>query len=195
MNTRNQWTHGLQWGACAWLGYIIARTLPTAVKYGDPLQVSMAGAWFVSAALFLVGARWARGALGVAMLAQALYGTVTAIHFADTPDVPFVLRYFLPMSLPLLPLLWLGAERPRVVLAMIALGRWRDAGRELGGGRAWVTVLVAVGLVSINHATWDVLFDLDRGSVDPLSLLLPAVLFAIAAAATLAARNREQATA
>lgn len=172
---REQWIKGLQWGAVAWLGYILAHTLPVALKYGHPDELVMAGAWLLSASLLLAGSRWARLTLGAALLAQAVTGAASAIQFANEPDVHFVLRYFLPMSLPLLPLLWLGAERPRYTIALALVGRGRDAARTLAGCR-WL--LVAAGLVSLNRAGWDLLEGFERGFTVPV---LPIVLFGLAA--------------
>lgn len=68
--------------------------------------------------------------------------------------LPWVLTFFLPMSLPLLPLLVLDPERPRVTLALVAAGRWRDAAEQLAGWR-WLSV--AAALVLLNRAGWEVL--------------------------------------
>lgn len=135
----------------------------------------MAGAWLLSTSLLLAGSRWARLTLGAALLAQAVTGAAFAIHFADEPDAPFVLRYFLPMSLPLLPLLWLGAERPRYTMALALVGRMRDAARTLAG---WRWLFVAAGLMSLNRAGWDLLPGFERGFTVPV---LPMVLFGLAA--------------
>ncbi len=79
------------------------------------------------------------------------------------------------MSLPVLPLLFMQPDRPRLTLALLAMGRWRDAVAQLAGFR-WP--LVAVGVALLNRAGWGALRGIrwEYGRV-----LLPALLFAVAA--------------
>jgi hypothetical protein len=167
MTARNQWSQGLQWGAFAWLGYIVLRALGGEVQrllvvtqtlsnvpdwMCDPSWGwQVATAWVAALVLVAAGSRWARLAVGAAMVLHAVVAGGEAVH---CDRVLFVLTRFLPMSVPLLPLLVLRVERPRVVLALAALGRWREARARFGG----VGVLaVAAALVSLNHASWDML--------------------------------------
>src|SRR4051812_7326833 len=130
MKTRNPWVLGLQWGAWAWLGYIaLEMCLYFAQSYSlawrreflpiwmndwiayDHGQV-LAATWMVAFALVTSGSRWARAAVAIAIVGQAAQRCG--------------LRSWLPMCAPLLPLAVLRAEEPRVVLALLALGRRRE---------------------------------------------------------------------
>jgi hypothetical protein len=66
----------------------------------------------------------------------------------------WALTFWLPMTLPLLPLLFLAPERPRLTLAFAVVGRWRDADATIAG---WSWVLVAAGLIALNRAGWNAL--------------------------------------
>jgi len=155
MKTRNPWLLGLQWGAWAWLGYINVLTLggllvvgymsytgheppPWANHWSSVSEgLPQDAAWIVSFALIAAGSRWARLAVAVAIAGQCAV------------SLGWWGRGWVPMCAPLLPLVVLRLEEPRVVLALLALGRWREALARSGGVRA---ALVAAGVVSLNHA-------------------------------------------
>lgn len=82
--------------------------------------------------------------------------------------------FWLPMSLPVLPLLFMAPARPRRTLALLLVGRWRDAVAELEG---WRWLFVAAGTVLLNRVGWIVLDGYyARGWV-----LIAALLFIVAA--------------
>jgi hypothetical protein len=70
-------------------------------------------------------------------------------------SVALWLEFSLPMCLPLLPLVVWRVERPRVVLALLALGRFREARAQSGG--VVMAVLAAAAVVLCNHALLDLL--------------------------------------
>jgi len=184
VSTRNQWIQGLQWGACAWLGWVawsallhawhcsIAPTPYFLISVAWLAERSLLAAVWL-AALALTWTRWSRVGVVIALVVQAVAGTVDAAGYEGELHVAWALTFWLPMSLPLLPLLFMEPDRPRLTLALLAVGRWRDAVAQLAGFR-WL--FVAAGVVLLNRAGLDVL----RGWVDSW-LLPPALLFTIAA--------------
>jgi hypothetical protein len=127
------------------------------------------------AAFVLIWTPWSRVGLAAALAVQAVAGTVDAAAYDGPMHLAWALTFWLPMSLPLLPLLFMQPQRPRLTLALLALGRGRDALALLTGFR-WP--LVAVAVVLLNRAGWAVLrgFRWEYGWV-----LIPALLFALAA--------------
>ena len=179
---KDQWKQGLQWGALAWLAWVAIRST-VAASHGGSLIVAVA--WLT--ALALTWTRWSRVGVGAAILVQSAAGISHAASYTGEMHVPWVLTFFLPMSLPLLPLLFMAPERPRFTLALAFVGRWRDAGRSLAGLR-WIAV--SIGLLLVNRAAWRALEwpvdALDGGMVfDPWTILTvlapPAVLCVLAA--------------
>jgi hypothetical protein len=205
MTARNQWSQGLQWGACAWLCYVVLRELggelsQLLAREGSPWTLPrwmcgwgygwhVAAVWAVALSLIIVGSRWSRVAVAAAISMQALVAVRSASSYAGEPDsVWFVLRFFLPMCVPLLPLLVLRVEQPRVALALAALGRWSEARVRFGG----IGVLaVAIAVISLNRGALDLLgYGLDPAAVLQVihdrglpwtGYLLPVVLFGLAA--------------
>lgn len=148
--------------------------------------------WLTALVLVVRGSPRARGVVALAILARAA--------LAWAPEyAPFVsvarewLHSWLPVCLPLLPLVVIRVEEPRVVVALAVLGRWRQALAQSGGWRAG---LVALALISLH-----------RGAVAALSsdhwphrvtqhlvaldvpypwtgAMLPGLLFGVAALAT-----------
>jgi hypothetical protein len=199
---KEQWTKGLQWGGIAWLGWIAASSLATALRtahYGVYLpHLIPAAAW--SLALALTWTRWSRVGVAGAVAAQVVSGAVlTDIHsyyqFCSVDDGPVrsyldlqpLLSSFVPMILPVLPLLFLIPERPRLTVALALVGRFRDAARSLAGFR-WL--LVAAGVVLLARSGLEALdwwrFD-DEGvpyfrmGAVVVAFVPQAVLFALAA--------------
>jgi hypothetical protein len=146
---KEQWSKGLQWGSVVWLSWVAARST-VAAYHGSSLVPAMV--WL--AALALVWTKWARGGVAAALLVQTVTGMVRATGYGGEMPLPWVLSFFLPMSLPLLPLLLLAPERPRITLALLAVGRLRDAAAQLAG---WRWLAVAAALVLLNRAAWEVL--------------------------------------
>ena len=162
---KDQWKQGLQWGAVAWLAWIAIKASLTAWSclpvLGDDL--SRASWWILAspilavvwlAALALTATRWSRAGIGVAIVVQAITGTLAATAYPGDLHIPWALTFWLPMSLPLLPLLFMAPERPRLTVALALVGRFRDAAHTLSG---WRWPLVAIGVVALNRAAWDAL--------------------------------------
>jgi hypothetical protein len=132
----------------------------------------LAAVWL--AALALTWTRWSRVGVAVAMVVQAVAGTVDAAGYEGPMHVAWALTFWLPMNLPLIPLLFMEPDHPRLTLALLAAGRWRDAVARLMGFR-WL--IVAAGVVLLNRAGWSALDGLwEYGWV-----LIPALLFTLAA--------------
>src|SRR4051794_194602 len=106
MNTRNQWTQGLQWGACAWLGWVAWSDLGIAWHSAFISQWTLLAAVWV-AALALTWTRWSRVGVAVALVVQVVVGTVRAAGYEGEMHLAWALSFWLPMSLPLLPLLFM----------------------------------------------------------------------------------------
>jgi hypothetical protein len=161
---KEQWIKGLQWGGLAWLAWVALRS-SVAAFHGWPLIVAVV--WFVG--FTLAWTRWSRAAIAVAILAQAVAGTAQATTYAGEMHLPWALTFWLPMSLPLLPLLVLKAEQPRQTVALAVLGRWQEALRSLSG---WRWIAVAAGVVALNRAGWAAL-SWTVSSVDGAQRLAP----------------------
>jgi len=149
-------------------------------------------------ALIAAGSRWSRPAVAVAIVAQSILGISTGTGYSGEPNtVWFVLKFFLPMCVPLLPLVFLRVERPRVVLALALLGRHREAWARFGVG----VLAVAAFVVSLNRGVLDLIgygFDgpamlwaIRDSGLPWTGYLLPVVLFGVAAL-TVAATSRSQ---
>lgn len=173
MTARQQWSQGLQWGACAWLCYVIAHTvldlvdpawrdnpqgwtlprfhLETGWPAGSWLTAAL---WLAAAVMVAAGARRARPAVAAAILAQTALGLLEASHNppgADAPlglysQVALALGLFLPVCLPALPLAFLRVERPRTVVSLLAKGRWHDAWSRSGGPGVLMVALAVLWL-------------------------------------------------
>jgi len=175
MTARQQWSHGIQWGGLAWLGYVSFRAAIDAYHrpLGDSLRAlpaswfcaaswPLAAAWLSALVLIVRGSPWSRVVMGGAILAQILVGAAEAASYGGAPNpTSFTLRFFLPMCLPLLPLVVLRVGRPRVVIALAALGRWREAWARFGG---LGPLAVAVALVSVNRGAGDLLLRAYHGA-------------------------------
>lgn len=142
----------------------------------------MAPAWIAALVCVCRGSRWSRGLVAAAICAQLVVGMSEAAGYGSTPDLSFALRFFGPMSLPLIPLVVLPAAEPQRVLALLAKGRWRDALGRLGGVRAG---LVALALIALNHAAYDLLvrFHQGAGVEAAASLAIPILLIVLAVVA------------
>ena len=165
MRVKNRWWLGLQWGASAWLGYVVWHACLDA--YHTPIDETLsllpehwfvamswvlAPAWIVAAGLVLAGSGWSRAFVAATILMRVIAGTARATSYGGVPDPAFTARFFLPMCLPLLPLVVMRADNPRVVLALAALGRWREAAARSGGAHA---IFAAATLLSVNHIVWN----------------------------------------
>jgi hypothetical protein len=147
---REQWIKGAQWGAVVWLVYVTGSSLMTAFHSGAYLpDLLPATAWL--AALAFTWTRWSRAGVGVAIAVQALAGTAQASTYPGEMRLGWALTFWLPMSLPLIPLLFATPDRPRLTVALAFVGRWHDAVRQLAG---WRWIAVAAGVVLLNHAAW-----------------------------------------
>lgn len=152
MDTKQKLRLGLQWGALAWLGYITVRSV---LIGSSPVMF----AWILACVLLVTGSRWARAVVVLGILVQLAHGALEAVKYltpGDLGDVPMkaVVRATLGHSglalcLGMLPLVAWRLERPRLVLALLALGRFRDAWARAGGG---IALLAAVPVVALNHA-------------------------------------------
>lgn len=162
---KEQWKQGLQWGSVVWLGWAFAHSILPAyhrIKYQEGssglaacvLHVAVALGLLLALSLFALGSRWARPALGVTILCQIVGGTLRAASYPGDMHLGWALTFWLPMTLPLLPLLFMAPERPRLTMAFAVVGRWRDAYATLAG---WNWVLVAAGLIALNRAGWNAL--------------------------------------
>lgn len=162
---KDQWKQGLQWGAVAWLAWIAMKASLTAWSCLPILGNALAPtSWWILAspllavlwiaALALTWTRWSRAAVAAAVVVQAITATVDAATYPGDLHIPWALTFWLPMSLPLLPLLFMAPERPRLMVAFAFVGRFREAAATLAG---WRWPLVAIGLVALNRAAWDAL--------------------------------------
>ena len=152
MDTKQKLRLGLQWGALAWLGYVTVRSV---LIGSSPVLF----AWMLAGVLLATGSRWARAAVVLGILVQLTHGALEAVKYltpGDLGDVPTkdVVRAALSHSgvalcLGLLPLVAWRLERPRLVLALLALGRFRDAWARSGGG---IALLATMPVLALNHA-------------------------------------------
>lgn len=148
MDTKRQFKQGLQWGGLLWLAHLVLASLahlravhPFVLPYLLP-----GAAWAL--ALALTWTRWSRLAVALAVSAQA--GAAVAMT-ASMGELRVTLSAFLPLCLPVLPLLFMAPERPRLTIALALVGRWRDAARTLAGLR-WP--VVAVGILLLERTGW-----------------------------------------
>ena len=147
---KEQWLKGLQWGAVAWLVYVAGSSLTAAFHSGVGASVLIpAAAWLTASAV--VWTRWSRAGIGFGILVQAFGGMAQASTYSGEMRLGWALTFWLPMVLPLIPLLFLSPDRPRLVLALAGVGRFRDALRQLAG---WRWIAVATGVALLNHAAW-----------------------------------------
>jgi hypothetical protein len=185
MSIRNEWRQGLQWGGCAWLGWVAWSSFLHAWHcplFPGPDFLPSLG-WFTYtrllaavwiAALLLSWTRWSRAGVAVAIAMQAIVGSIGA---AMKFDLWWSITVWIPMSLPVIPLIFMEPERPRLTLALLMVGRWRDACAQLKG---WRWLLVAVGTALLNRVGWSMLGTYYFVSPVPV-WLLPPLLFLLAA--------------
>jgi hypothetical protein len=165
MNTKLKFRLGLQWGALAWLGYVVIQSVRDALPMAAPWIVvrdslPKAALWILACALLAVGSRWARAAVAFGILGQLAFGLHEAAWLYPPETwtqlgVATVVRSALHCSgvalcLGMVPLVAWPLEGPRVVLALLALGRFREAWARSGGA---VALMAAVPIVALNHAT------------------------------------------
>jgi hypothetical protein len=183
MDTKPQFKQGLQWGGVVWLTHLVISSL-SHVRAVSPffLPYLIPGvAWTL--ALALVWTRWSRVAVAVAVVAQAWAAVAMT---AGLDEVGVTLSAFMPRCLPVLPLLFMAPERPRLTVALALVGRWRDAARTLAGSR-WV--IVATGVLLLERSGWASLSTAwsseDSIRIPGQGILIafvpPAVLFGLAA--------------
>lgn len=158
---RDQWKQGLQWGGVAWLGYLLWHTIGDTWGYYSPVFTSRAVLWAASALALALGIRYARAVLGGAILFQIITGTLDAMGYGGDMPIAWALKFWLPMTLGLVPLLFMAPERPRLTVALALVGRWRDAYATLAG---WRWILVAYVVVYANHEAGDLLLNICQGS-------------------------------
>lgn len=148
MSIKEQFKQGLQWGAVVWLAHIVVSSLrhfravnPFFLPYLLPFA-----AWLVAFAL--AWTRWSRAAVAVAVLAQTAAAIVMT---ASLGEVSVTMSACMPLCLPVLPLLFMAPERPRLTVALALLGRWREAAHTLKGFR-WP--FVALGVLLLERSGW-----------------------------------------
>jgi hypothetical protein len=127
MTARNQWSQGLQWGACAWLGYVawhavldcydtspgwVLDVLPG--RWYLALYWFLAPAWLLAIALIAAGSSRSRAVVGVAILTRVVMGCAESGRPFGEFIPHWAMQNFLPMCLPLFPLVVLRVEEPRV---------------------------------------------------------------------------------
>ena len=171
MNTKQSFRLGLQWGALAWLGYIAVQS----VRESSPLMF----AWAAALGVLACSSRWGRGVVALGIFAQLACGLVEAARiyppevFADISvhrlAMSWLWRSGVALCLPLVPLVAWRAEPLRVTVALLAMGRWRDAWTRSGGT---VALLAAAPVIAINRATLDLCSD----QLVPLGLVATALL-------------------
>ena len=167
MDNRTRWSVGLEWGACAWLAYVAFRASTAAVA---PLfRWAHLGSW-PSAFAWLMAPVWVAALVSVCLRfahvpCDGRCGDLRTGRGRDDGSsrvrgdagLAFALRFFGPMSLPLLPLVVRPAVEPRAALGLLANGRWREAIGRFGGVRAG---LAAVALIPLNRGAYDLLVKL-----------------------------------
>lgn len=186
MDTKQKFRLGLQWGALAWLGYVVVQygvwVIPIAAAGHFPSGHALKMAPLILAAvLFAARSRWARAAIALGVAVQFALGVETAAFLYKPYVWPEIGTYAavsgvlgclgLAMCLPLVPLLAWPLDAPRATLAMLARGRFRDAWVGSGGV---VALLTAVPVVTLN-----------RTLLDALDLQLAPLLFTMLALALL----------
>jgi len=193
MNVKNRWLYGLQWGACLWLPYVLRDAAQDFYYAGlshlpegwprlwwTPFYVLIFPGWLAAVALLVAGSRRARLAVTMMVLARIAVAAVET-HAMQMPDGGA--QYIVPLFLPLLPLVVLRVEEPRVVLALAALGRWREALARSGGV---VALLVALAVLSTHLSAREAVW----GSPVSDAFRLPAMLAGLAFVVTWATRQR-----
>ncbi len=148
MDTKLQFKQGLQWGALAWLASLSVSSLRH-LRAVNPLFLPYllpAAAWPIAFAL--TWTRWSRLAVALAVVAQTGAAVAMTAHMGE---LRITLSAFLPLCLPVLPLLFMAPERPRLTVAFAVVGRWRDAAQTLAG---WRWVLVAIGILLLDRSGW-----------------------------------------
>lgn len=183
MDTKSQIKQGLQWGGVVWLAHLVISSL-VHIRAVNPFYLPYlipGAAWVL--ALALAWTRWSRMAVALAMVAQAWAAVAMT---AGMDDLGVILSAFMPRCLPVLPLLFMAPERPRLTIALALVGRWRDAARTLSGVR-WP--LVAMGILLLERTGWASL-STEWSSEDAIRIpgqgiliafVPPAVLFGLAA--------------
>jgi hypothetical protein len=148
MDTKLQFKQGLQWGGLAWLAHLVVSSFGH-VRADHLLFLPYlipAIAWAL--VFVLAWTRWSRVAVALAVVAQI--GAAVAMT-ARMDDLRVTLAAFMPLCLPVLPLLILVPERPRLTVALALVGRWRDAARTLAG---WRWLPVAIGVLLLERSGW-----------------------------------------
>jgi hypothetical protein len=178
------WRQGLAWGASAWLVYVTLRSAASALvpvlgrafwylvlPWRSSAAPFMTAIWLAALALVAARSRWSRAMVAVAICAQAVVGTTEAAAYGEPFDLFFTLRFFVPMTLPLLP------------LVLFAAPRWFQARALLFGAGAWRAVLAAATLISLNHAAVALFSNLSRGAAvySTEAWAVPALAFALGA--------------
>ena len=119
-------------------------------------------AWCAALVALAVSPRWARGVVAAGVLAQLAYGLHEAARiyppevFADVSvhrlTMAWLRRSGVALCLPLVPLVAWHAHELRVTVALLAMGRGRDAWTRSGGA---LSLIAAVPVMAINRATLD----------------------------------------
>lgn len=160
---------GLQWGALAWLSYLLVRCA------NDVSSKLAAQVWLcdstlklasliLAGVLLLAGSRWARASVGLAIVVQLAPGIHEVAQRWDpdlwreigvsSPTIRALDMCGVEACLPLIPLVLWRIDRQRVALALLAMGRGRAAWERAGGA---VAALAALPMLALNHATVDLL--------------------------------------
>jgi hypothetical protein len=212
---RATWAQGLRWGAIGWLAYVAARMVVTAVaraRFGLDPSLLLAPLWLGSLLLTATGVhRWAIGSLAAAIVAQAFVGIDQAARYGGASNWAFALTFFVPMSVPLLPL-FLPQPRPvcyqrrnviAVLLALAALATLVATIAPHHGPHLPLTIAilgiavgwfdprlaVAAGLLVINGTMFQVLNDIEHGLPQVSSLFGQVLFFMLAAGASYNAKR------
>jgi hypothetical protein len=147
MDTK-QFRQGFQWGGVIWLVHVVVSSVrhiravnPFFLPYLIP-----AAAWAL--ALALTWTRWSRIAVALAMVTQvwAAVAMTAGMH-----ELGVTLSAFMPPCLPIVPLLFMVPEHPRLTAALALIGRFRDAAGTLAG---WRWPLVAAGVLLLDRSGW-----------------------------------------
>lgn len=157
---KEQWLKGVQWGSLAavslaawqWLGGFIIQPMLKSESYTTYHLVCALGMIAFSALAALTWSPLSRAyvllLIGVVLVQSA---SICAPHYvcdgADAGTIePFSPKRFVLQgapALPMLPVLFVDPECPRLTVALAFVGRFRDAARMLAGWR-WVLVAIAV---------------------------------------------------
>ena len=125
---------------------------------------SKAALWTVAFGLLLAGSRWARAAVALAVVAQLAFGYQEAAWLYPASSWPQLGNLTTAMlalhtsglasCLAMAPLVLWRLDEPRAALALLALGRRREAWLRSGGA---LSLLAAVPVVALNHVTLELL--------------------------------------